>query len=69
MAPAPLSATYNSEIYRVTAALILLLSVVCAPLSSMAQSKEKEKRGIGITSAPAQIPAPLSPPLRTINPS
>lgn len=56
MTPSAPSATDNSGTYRLVSALILLLSMVCAPLSSMAQSTGQEKRGIGVTSAPAQTP-------------
>ncbi|MFN2513492.1 MAG: caspase family protein [Pyrinomonadaceae bacterium] len=41
--------------------LVLLLSVICAPISGIAQSKEQEKRGIGVTSAPRQTPASVTP--------
>src|SRR5688572_3133218 len=46
--------------WRELSSLILLLSLLCAPISSMAQSKE-EKRGIGVTSAPKQTPSSLPP--------
>jgi WD40 repeat protein len=41
--------------------VILLLSVICAPVSGIAQSKEQEKRGIGVPSAPRQTPASVTP--------
>lgn len=61
MTPSAPSATDNSGTYRLVSALILLLSMVCAPLSSMAQSTGQEKRGIGVTSAPAQTPQSVKP--------
>lgn len=47
--------------WRQLSSLILLMSVICAPISGMAQSKEQEKRGIGVTSAPSQTPASATP--------
>ena len=47
--------------WRQLSSLILLMSVICAPISGIAQSKEQEKRGLGITSAPTQTPAPVTP--------
>src|ERR1700730_2121912 len=41
--------------------VILLLSVICAPVRGIAQSKEQEKRGLGIQSGPAQTPASVTP--------
>jgi WD40 repeat protein len=41
--------------------MILLLSVICAPVRGIAQSKEQEKRGIGIPSGPTQTPASVAP--------
>ena len=46
---------------RQLSALILLISVICAPISGIAQSKEQEKRGIGIPSAPTPTPASVTP--------
>lgn len=42
-------------------AAILLLSVICAPIRSLAQSKHPEKRGIGIQPAPTPTPAAVRP--------
>ena len=61
MIPSAPPATDISETDRLVPALILLLSMVCAPLSSMAQSTGQEKRGIGVTSAPAQTPQSVKP--------
>ncbi|HEX3084183.1 MAG TPA: WD40 repeat domain-containing protein, partial [Pyrinomonadaceae bacterium] len=37
--------------------LVLLLSVICAPIRGLAQSKEQEKRGLGIAPTPSPSPA------------
>jgi WD40 repeat protein len=37
------------------------MSIMCAPISGIAQSKEQEKRGIGVAPAPSQTPAPATP--------
>ncbi|MGI8897126.1 MAG: WD40 repeat domain-containing protein, partial [Pyrinomonadaceae bacterium] len=37
------------------------MSVICAPISGIAQSKEQEKRGIGVPSVPGQTPASVTP--------
>src|SRR5437660_1774545 len=42
-------------------AVILLLSVICAPVRGFAQSKEPEKRGLGIAPGPTQTPASVTP--------
>jgi len=41
--------------------VILLLSVICAPVRGFAQSKEPEKRGLGIAPGPTQTPASVTP--------
>jgi WD40 repeat protein len=41
--------------------VILLLSVICAPVRGIAQSKEPKKRGLGIPSGPTQTPASVTP--------
>lgn len=46
---------------RQISAVILLLSVICAPVRGLAQSKEQEKRGIGIQTGPTPTPAPVTP--------
>ncbi len=46
---------------RQISSMILLLSVICAPVRGIAQSKEQEKRGLGIPSGPTQTPAPVTP--------
>src|SRR5688572_15949054 len=46
---------------RLLSSLILLMSVICAPISGIAQSKEQQKRGIGVSSAPSQTPASVTP--------
>ncbi|HEY6119044.1 MAG TPA: WD40 repeat domain-containing protein, partial [Pyrinomonadaceae bacterium] len=40
---------------------LILVSVLCAPVSGVAQSKEQEKRGLGIPSTPSQTPASVQP--------
>jgi WD40 repeat protein len=57
-------ASHESQLlfrWRELSSLILLLSLICAPVSGMAQSKEQEKRGIGVTSAPRQTPSSVTP--------
>jgi len=44
---------------RQISSLVLLLSVICAPVGGRAQSKE-QKRGLGIPSSPTQTAAPAS---------
>jgi WD40 repeat protein/uncharacterized caspase-like protein len=55
-------ALHNSVPYllpwRKMLALILLLSAICAPVRSLAQSKDQQKRGLGV--APAPGPSPTS---------
>lgn len=46
---------------RRISAWILLLSVICAPVRGLAQSKEPEKRGLGIQSGPTPTPSPVNP--------
>ena len=46
---------------RQISSVILLLSVICAPVRGIAQSKEQEKRGLGIPSGPTQTPASVTP--------
>jgi WD40 repeat protein len=46
---------------RQISAVILLLSVICAPIRGSAQSKEPEKRGLGIPSGSTQTPASVTP--------
>src|SRR6266852_8109281 len=57
-------ASYNSHLllsqWRQLSSLILLMSVLCAPISGIAQSKEQEKRGLGIPSLPSQTPASVT---------
>src|SRR6185295_19961741 len=50
--------------WRKMLALILLLSALCAPVRSLAQSKDQGKRGLGV--APAPSPSPTSG--TTVNP-
>ncbi len=58
-------ASYHSYLlmsqWRQLSSLILLMSVICAPISGIAQSKEQEKRGIVIQSGPTQTPASVTP--------
>src|SRR5882672_741497 len=46
---------------RRISAVILLLSVICAPVRGIAQSKEQEKRGLGIQSGPTPTPSSVNP--------
>ncbi len=46
---------------RRLSSLVLLVSVICAPISGIAQSKEQEKRGLAVPSAPRQTPASVTP--------
>src|SRR5207247_7702761 len=46
---------------RQISSVILLLSIICAPVRGIAKSKEQEKRGIGIQSGPTQTPASVTP--------
>jgi WD40 repeat protein len=41
--------------------LTLLLSLICAPLHGIAQSKQQEKRGLGIQPSPTPTPATITP--------
>jgi WD40 repeat protein len=58
-------AAHNSRLllaqWRQLTSLILLMSVLCVPISSIAQSKEQEKRGLGIQTGPTQTPTPATP--------
>ena len=47
--------------WRQISSLILLISLQAAPISGIAQSKEQEKRGIGVPSAVIQTPASPTP--------
>ena len=59
------SARYASllslRLRRQISAVILLLSVICAPVPGIAQSKEQEKRGIGIQAGPTPTPPSVTP--------
>ncbi len=58
----PLGLTFSSlPRRRQISAVILLLSVICAPIRGFGQSKEPEKRGLGLPSGPAQTSAPAIP--------
>ncbi len=54
-------ALLSMSLRRQISAVILLLSVICAPVRGIAQSKEPEKRGLGLPSGPAQTSAPAIP--------
>jgi WD40 repeat protein len=58
-------ASYSSYLpllqWRQLSSLILLMALVCAPISAIAQSKDQGKRGIGIPSGPTQTPASMTP--------
>src|SRR5467141_2677177 len=45
---------------RQISSVILLLSVICAPVRGTAQSKEQEKRGLGIQPGPTPTPASVT---------
>jgi WD40 repeat protein len=45
---------------RQVSSVILLLSVICAPVRGLAQTKEQDKRGIGIPSGTRQTSAPAT---------
>ena len=47
--------------WRLISALPLLISVVCAPILGVAQSKEPEKRGVGVPTAAKSQPASVTP--------
>src|SRR5450432_328129 len=47
--------------WRQISSVILLLSVICAPVQGIAQSQEPEKRGIGIQPGSTQTPASVTP--------
>jgi WD40 repeat protein len=40
---------------------MLLVSILCVPISGLAQSKDQEKRGLGITTTPGQTPQAVTP--------
>ena len=52
------AASYHSHFLclqlRQLSSLILLISLIGAPICAIAQSKEQEKRGIGVPPAPTQ---------------
>src|SRR5690349_3157514 len=48
-------------LWRKRLALILLLSAICAPVRGLAQSKDQEKRGLGIAPTPSPTPASVTP--------
>src|SRR5258706_674710 len=48
---------FSLPLRRQISAVILLLSVICAPVRGIAQSKEQEKRGLGIQSGPTPAPS------------
>ncbi len=51
--------SYHSEL-RQLSALVLLVSLMCAPVSAIAQTKEQEKRGVAIPSAPKPSATPVT---------
>src|SRR4030095_12607871 len=46
---------------RQISAVIVLLSVICAPIHGLAQTKEPDKRGVGVPSGPVQPAANTRP--------
>ena len=51
----------SRRLRRQMSSMIILLSVICAPVRGMAQTKEQEKRGIGIQPGPTPTPASMTP--------
>ena len=54
--------------WRQQLSLILLTSVMCAPIWGIAQSKDQEKRGLGVTPTPKQTPDTAPSDTRSIKP-
>src|SRR5882672_5839199 len=52
---------FSLPLRRQISAVILLLSVICAPVRGIAQSKEQENRGLGIQSGPTPSPSQATP--------
>ncbi|MDX6577211.1 MAG: hypothetical protein QOE96_3164, partial [Blastocatellia bacterium] len=52
---------FSLRLRRQISSVVLLLSVICAPVRGLEQSKEQEKRGLGIQPGPAQTPASVTP--------
>ncbi len=52
---------WSSPQLRLISTLVLLMSVVCAPMSGVAQSKEQEKRGVVVPTAAKPQPASVTP--------
>jgi WD40 repeat protein len=50
----------SPSLRRQISAVILLLSVICAPVRGIAHSKEQEKRGLGIQPGPTPTPASVT---------
>src|SRR5690349_7902515 len=46
---------------RQISSLVILLSLICTPVHAVAQSKEAEKRGLGIQPGPTPSPATVTP--------
>jgi len=46
-----LTSSHHSQL-RQLSALVLVVSVICAPLFAMAQTREQEKRGVGVPTGP-----------------
>src|SRR6266481_2700074 len=51
----------SPRLRRQIPAVMPLLSMICPPISGFAQSKEPEKRGLGIPSGSTQTPASVTP--------
>ena len=51
----------SRPLQRQISALIVLLSVICPPIHGLAQTKEPDKRGVGVPSGPAQTSANTRP--------
>jgi WD40 repeat protein len=50
----PRIAFSSSQLQRQISTVIVFLSVICAPIHGLAQTKEPEKRGVAVPSGPAQ---------------
>jgi len=51
---------FSRSLRRQISSLILLLSVICTPVGGLAQSKDQEKRGLGVAPSPSPTPASMT---------
>ena len=56
-----LLSSMSPRLRRKISSVILLLSMICAPVRGISQTKEPEKRGLGIPSGPTQTPSSVPP--------